>query len=749
MQYFTGLRVFGYSCLAVSATMLATIPAVADDDGDVQGAPVEDSRVEKIVRDVQKSIVVVTVTGRDGKTSGVGSGFVVSPDGLLATNLHVIGEARPISVQFVDGRKFDVTSVHATDRQSDLALIRIPAKDLPALKLGDSDELRQGQRVVALGNPLGLKHSVVEGIVSGKREVDGRRVIQLAIPVEPGNSGGPVVDLQGNVHGILTMKSLLTRNLGFAVEVNSLKPLIARPNPVPMSRWLTIGALDASEWTTLFGARWKQRSGHILVSGQGEGFGGRSLCLSKTALPERPFEMAVSVRLDDESGAAGLVFHSDGSNRHYGFYPSGGGLRLSRFDGPDVFSWKVLHEVSSEHYQPGDWNHLKVRFEKDKTLCFVNDRPVIESTDGALTTGSVGLAKFRHTSAEFKQFQVARTIAPQQVSSADAKAVNERIERLPSRDQRLPPQLTDLARESTLSRTVLAQRVEQLRSEAAQLEQLSRDIHVMDVTTNLAKLLSDKDEDVDLAHAALLVARLDDDEIEVAAYLKEIKRMASEIKQKLPAETDDSARLEALNEYLFTENGFHGSRTDYYHKANSYLNQVIDDREGLPITLSVLYMELGRRVGLNLVGVGLPGHFVVRHEPRDGEAQLIDVFDGGTTLTRDAAAQKVRENTGSELRDEHLQANDKPTIIVRMLRNLLGIAQKEEDKEAMLRYLNAIVTTDPQSVEHRGMRAVIRHETGRRRAALSDIDWILEKKPAGLDLDRIRQLREFFLHGRR
>ena len=78
------------------------------------------------------------------------------------------------------------------------------------------------------------------------------------------------------------------------------------------------------------------------MDGPGTGFGGRSFCLSGQTVPEVPFEVAVTVRLDDESGAAGLIFHADGADRHYGFYPTGGKLRLTRFDGPDVFTWKIL-----------------------------------------------------------------------------------------------------------------------------------------------------------------------------------------------------------------------------------------------------------------------------------------------------------------------------------------------------------------------------------------------------------------------
>ncbi len=186
-----------------------------------------------------------------------------------------------------------------------------------------------------MGNPQGLTHSVVAGVVSGQRTIDGRPMIQLAIPIEPGNSGGPLLDMQGRVHGILTIKSLVTPNLGFAVAINTLKPLLKKPNPVPMAAWLTIGALDRDDWQAKFGGQWRQRAGRILVEGVGSGFGGRSLCLSKREMPDLPCEIAVTVKLQDESGAAGLIFHADGDDRHYGFYPSNGqsapdALRRSR-----------------------------------------------------------------------------------------------------------------------------------------------------------------------------------------------------------------------------------------------------------------------------------------------------------------------------------------------------------------------------------------------------------------------------------
>ena len=700
--------------------------------------------VEELARLVRKSVVVVTIAGREGEQRALGSGFVVGSDGLIATNLHVIGEARPITVQFDDGREFKVKTVHASDRRLDLALLKIEQDNLPSLELGDSDDLRQGQSVVAVGNPHGLKHSVVKGVISGIRELDQQKMIQLAIPIEPGNSGGPMVDMAGRVQGILTIKSAVTHNLGFAVTVNDLKRLIQQPNPIPLSRWLTIGRLDNRKWKSLFGAHWQQRAGRIVVSGWGRGFGGRALCLSFTELPQLPFEIAVTVMMHDETGAAGLVFHSDGGDKHYGFYPSNGRMRLSRFDGSDVFTWKVLNEERSEHYRPGQWNQLKVRIEKEgKIVCSVNDHVVIESQDQVYAMGQVGLAKFRHTTAEFKRFCIAGRIPSSAPTPEMLQQIDETIEAWESSVVVAEDQLQAFSKIDPAALSVLRQRALRLDQQADGLRELAKRIHFHRVTSELIELVNKKkDEQINLAHCALLIAKFDDEELDIGVYLDKIDRMASEILDALPKDADRESRLKQLNVYLYENNGFHGSRTDYYHPANSYLNRVLDDREGIPITLSLLYMEVGRRVGLDLIGVGLPGHFMVGYKTDAGEIQLIDAFGDGKQLDFDEADRLVMSVTRHHLDKKHIVAASARSILVRMFGNLRRIAQSNDDIVAMLRYLDAVLAIEPSLVEERSLRAMTRLRSGEFKAAIADLDWFLEHQPDEVELDRIRAWRE-------
>jgi len=709
----------------------------------------------QLVERTSKSLVVVRFSGRDGRQQGLGAGFVVSADGLIATNLHVIGEARPVSVELADGRKFPVEAVHASDRRLDLALLRIRADNLPpALKLGDSNSLKQGTRVVAMGNPLGLQNSVVSGIVSGHREIEGRKMIQLAIPVEQGNSGGPVLDMHGNVQGLVTMKSLVTRNLGFAVAINDLKPLIAKPNPVPMTQWLTIGALDHRRWKQVMGGHWRRQQGQITVNGQGSGFGGRTLCIYQEKMPATPYEVTVQVKLDNERGAGGLVFDSDDGQRHYGFYPSNGNMRLTQFNGAGVLSWSVLHNKPAANYRTGDYNTLKVRIEPKRVLCYLNDRLIVEHQDNFQAPGKPGLVAFRGTQPKFKKFHAGKTLPGRSVSPQVLAKVAAQIDKLPSLDHLRDSDLQAIAENSDASRQSLRNRAREMERRARELRLVAARLHVQKVAGQLAALARQGDK-LDLVHGALLVAQLDDEDLEIKPYLQQVDTMSRDLKAVVNPQQTNRQQLESVNKFLFQQRGFHGGRTNYYHRDNSYINRVLEDREGLPVTLAVLYIELCRRVGLHVQGVGVPGHFMVKFaaaaaggtvQPPEPEGKpeeyLIDVFNRGDFVSRKQAATLA--GIKGELTSEMLKAASHPSILVRMLRNLYGIAEAKEDKQAMLGYVEAMLAIEPHVVQHRGVRAVLLHATGQHDAAMADLNWFLEKKPDGIDLDRIREMKNYF-----
>ena len=700
--------------------------AATGDDPETAATPPVMKTVEELAAFAKKSVVVVTFTGRDGQRQGLGSGFIISEDGLIATNLHVIGEARPIRVELHDGRKFDVNAVYATERSQDLAVLKIDARNLPTLPLGNSDDLREGQSVVAIGNPLGLERSIVIGVLSGRREIEGRSMLQIALPIERGNSGGPLLDFQGRVHGLLTLKSMKTENLGFAICVNSLKPLLEKPNPIPMSRWLTIGAMDPEEWSVLPGGRWRQRAGQISVDGRGGGFGGRALCLSTLETPAIPFEVAVQVKFTPDDGAAGLVFHADGGDKHYGFYPSSGSVRLSRFDGPDVYSWAVLRETRSPSLKKEGWNSLKVRVESNRILCYLNGELTFETNDSNYKSGKVGLCKFRQTEAEFKGFRIGEKLDEQRASDELISRVSKAIDGINADDVTSTAAVQALATEDVRVVDILEQEAKTLDLRAVRIRRVASDVHA-------AKTLSEfqtvaKAENIDLLRGTLLIAKLDNPELDIDAYIQEVDRHVRQIKAAVTDDASEDDRLTALNRYLFEEQGFHGSRTDYDNRSNSYLNEVLDDREGLPITLSVLYIEIAKRLGLNVVGVGMPRHFLSRHEPKTGSPQLIDVFDRGRRLTTEEARTKFEDLNDPERpmkwKDSFLNAITPQATMERILRNLFQAASDTHEVERLLRYTEAILILSPDSGPDHMYRGILSYQSQRWQQARSEVEWL-------------------------
>ena len=702
----------------------------------------ETPRATELSKRTRPALVSIEPAGRDGEIAGVGTGFIIAADGLIATNMHVIGEARPLRVTMPDGEKLEVTAIHAWNREKDLAILRVGAQALPALELGDSAQLAQGDYVAAMGNPLGLRFSVVEGVVSAMQEVDGHQMVQLAMPVERGNSGGPLLDKDGKVVGIVSMKSALTENLGFAVPVSELRALMENPAPVAMKSWLTIGALPAKVWQTT-GAQWTQRAGVIRVRGQDlKSFGGRALCIHQPEMPALPCEVSVQVKLDDESGAAGLIFCSDGADTHYGFYPSSGGLRLTRFEGPDVTSWTILEQLQHAAYKPGDWNHLRVRIEAERIQCFVNGELVITSQDKTLRAGRAGLAKFRHTEPDFKGFRVSKESAGGDPVAAAIAALSTAAARGESFS---PEALETLAAYPDTTLQIMEREAAALEKRAATLRSMAAEAHEQSVARQLQELLAKKEPaDSDLARAAFMLARLDNAEFDPADGMAELDRMAEELKASLTDE-DKSApdkTLAALHRWMFQENGFHGGIEDMNHRANSYLNEVIADREGLPITLCLLHREFALRIGLKVSGRSFPGR-VLNHLQLPGEPPrdvYIDAFDRGKVLSESETTARLLELTGEVPEAATWQPVSQTDYILRMLNNLTANASEAKDEARALRYLNAALTLDPKAATHRLQRMLLHAKAGRKEKARADAAWIITEEPPGIDTTRILKL---------
>ena len=200
-----------------------------------------------------------------------------------------------------------------------------------------------------------------------------------------------------------------------------------------------------------------------------------------------------------------------------------------------------------------------------------------------------------------------------------------------------------LASDTASGRRLIEERAERLERQALRLRALSDEVHAAAVREEFEGVLEEKDGEIDLIRAGLVIAKLDNPQVDIDAYVAEFERMAKAAGEPLAKDAGDEEKLARLRSYLFEEAGFHGSRGDYYNRSNSYLNEVLDDREGIPITLSVIYMELARKLNIEgVVGVPLPGHFVVgrrgeKGDKAEGALELTDVFEGAKPMSRDEA----------------------------------------------------------------------------------------------------------------
>jgi regulator of sirC expression with transglutaminase-like and TPR domain len=179
---------------------------------------------------------------------------------------------------------------------------------------------------------------------------------------------------------------------------------------------------------------------------------------------------------------------------------------------------------------------------------------------------------------------------------------------------------------------------------------------------------------IDLARAALLVASEEYPGLDILRYVAKLEAMAAAVRTQIADAEDPHTKIKHLNLYLFEERGLRGNSQDYYDPRNSFLNEVIDRQLGIPITVSVVYIEVARRIGMPLQGVGMPGHFIVKHTGPEGDI-YIDPFNKGRILSREACEELIQQMYGEPVpfQEAFLAAVTKKQILSRLLSNLKAI----------------------------------------------------------------------------
>ncbi len=259
--------------------------------------------------------------------------------------------------------------------------------------------------------------------------------------------------------------------------------------------------------------------------------------------------------------------------------------------------------------------------------------------------------------------------------------------------------------------------------------------------SRFAAVVAQQDSDVDLALAALLIAAEEYPQLLPEPYLRRLDILAERVRDRLDEETAPLLVLQELSRVLFREEGFRGNAEAYYDPRNSFLNDVLDRRLGVPLTLSLLYLEIGWRLGLPLQGVNFPGHFLVRY---DGEAVklLIDPFQGGEIRFEDEAQELLDRVYGGtvSLQPSYLRPAGRKDILVRLLSNLKGIYLNTRDDRRALAATERILLVRPDAAEEVRDRGMLLARLGFADDAVQELRDYLARAPGAEDAERVRLL---------
>jgi len=250
-----------------------------------------------------------------------------------------------------------------------------------------------------------------------------------------------------------------------------------------------------------------------------------------------------------------------------------------------------------------------------------------------------------------------------------------------------------------------------------------------------------EDEKIDLIRSVLVIARTEYPALDIEEYASRIERMSRRA-AALAAGVSGPGIRAALNHVMFEEANLRGNREDYYDPRNSFLNDVLDRGLGIPITLSIIYMEVAKRVGFLLSGVGMPGHFLLKHYGDDGQEILIDCFNRGDILSRQDCQSRLDEIYSGEMamRPEFLHPISRRQILTRMLNNLKTVYLSTRNFRKALPIADLILVIHPRSAEDVKQRALLRYSMGMQALAAEDLDEYLKISPTASDGEEVRQM---------
>ena len=258
------------------------------------------------------------------------------------------------------------------------------------------------------------------------------------------------------------------------------------------------------------------------------------------------------------------------------------------------------------------------------------------------------------------------------------------------------------------------------------------------IRADFERLVKRPETTFDLARAALLVAAESDPRMDVDGCLHTLDTWAETLRARLDPEWNNLQKLARLRSFLFDDLHFRGDQEDYYSPSNSLLNQVMTRRLGVPLTLSIIFMELGWRVGIPFEGVGFPGHFLVRltGEPRD---LLLDPYRDGMSVSEEDCLRMLYEISGGKLqmRGEYLNSVSKHDMITRLLKNLKGAYLRQENDVGALAAVDRLLLLHPEDLDELRDRGLLLYRLQRYGPAIECLNRYLEENPEAEDREAV------------
>ncbi len=249
------------------------------------------------------------------------------------------------------------------------------------------------------------------------------------------------------------------------------------------------------------------------------------------------------------------------------------------------------------------------------------------------------------------------------------------------------------------------------------------------------------DEYIDLAKAALYLAQEEYPDLDLEEYINALDTMAFELLERLPDERYPMRVIQSINKYLYDDLGFYGNTKTYYDPRNSFLNDVIERRTGIPITLAVVYLEVARRIDFPMVGVGMPGHFLIRPDIPDMDI-FVDAFHSGNIMFPQDCEDRLSQiyQQPVTLKPEHLVRVTNRQLLGRMLSNLKYVYLNQQELEKALGAVERILLLLPDAPLEIRDRGLLSYQLGRFTQAASDLESYLTQLPNAQDAAVIRRL---------